>query len=290
MSLLSPSLEAFWAVVQKGTVLEASKILNLTQTGVTQRVRTLERQLNVTLFTRSRKGMRLTHEGETLLRYVQAARDLEGETLSQLSGKKQHQTIEICISGTSTLMRSRIIPRALSLTKKHPQLRFRFDLSDTESILGKLKTGFAQLVALPADQVVLEFDSKLMAPEKYFLVGPSQWKKRTLTDVLTHEPMIDFDPQDKMTLDLLKKFKLLKMKTLERHYANNIDALSSMLQAGLGYSALTEEFAEPFIKDGSLIYLDKEKSLDYPVALAWYPRSEMPAYFKDLIQSLLNKK
>ena len=67
MSLLSPTLEAFWAVVRKGTVQDASHILGITQTGVTQRIRSLEKQLKTTLFTRSRKGMKLTAEGEALL-------------------------------------------------------------------------------------------------------------------------------------------------------------------------------------------------------------------------------
>ncbi|QDK39380.1 LysR family transcriptional regulator [Bdellovibrio sp. NC01] len=289
MSLLSPSLEAFWAVVQKGTVLEAAKMVNLTQTGVTQRIRSLEKQLGVTLFTRSRKGMRLTNEGESLLRYVQAARDLEGDTLAKLSGKKSAATIEVCISGTSTLMRSRVIPRVSAILKKHPQLRVRFDLTEADNIVGKLKNGFAQLAAMPANQVGLELDSKMLAPEKYILVGPSSWKKRSLSDILEKECIIDHDPSDMVTFDLLKKYKLNKKARPERHYANNIDALTSMIQHGAGYSVLTAEYAQDFIKDGSLIVLDKTMFLDDPVALAWYPRNEMPLYFKDLIEAITKK-
>lgn len=288
MSLLSPSLEAFWAVVQKGTVLEAAKMVNLTQTGVTQRIRSLEKQLGVTLFTRSRKGMRLTGEGESLLRYVKAARDLEGETLSSLGGKKINLVTEICISGTSTLMRSRMIPKASAVIKKFPHLRVRFDLTDTDSVIGKLKTGFAQIGALPTSQVSLELDSKVLSPERYHLVGPASWKKRKFEDILLNESIVDFDPGDTVTLDLLKKYKITKMSK-HRHYANNIDALTSLLKDGVGFSALTEEFARPFIKDGSLAYINPDMHLDYPVALAWYPRSEMPPYFKSLIEALTKK-
>lgn len=290
MSLLSPSLEAFWAVVQKGTVLEAAKMVNLTQTGVTQRIRSLEKQLGVTLFTRSRKGMRLTQEGESLLRYVQAARDLEGDTLSKISGKKESSYFEVCISGPSTLMRSRIIPRISAEIKKNPKLRVRFDITDTDSVLGKLKTGFAQIGALPANQVGLELDSKVLSPERYILVGPTAWKKRKLEDILSKEAIVDFDPQDTMTLDLLKKYKLSGKAQKLRHYANNIDALTYMLTQGLGYSVLTEEFAQPLIKEGSLCNLQNDLYLDYPVALAWYPRKEMPAYFKNLVEALTKKK
>ena len=60
MSLLSPPLEAFVAIVRSKTVISAAKDLGLTQTGVTQRIRVLETQLRTTLFIRSRSGMRLT--------------------------------------------------------------------------------------------------------------------------------------------------------------------------------------------------------------------------------------
>jgi LysR family transcriptional regulator (chromosome initiation inhibitor) len=79
MSLLSPNLKAFAAIVRQGTVHGAAQGLYLTQTGVTQRIRALEKELGTTLFLRSRKGMRLTQEGEALLRYCKGAEDLEGE-------------------------------------------------------------------------------------------------------------------------------------------------------------------------------------------------------------------
>ena len=43
----------------------AGELMNIT--GVTQRIRSLERELGVTLFVRSRKGMRATAEGEALV-------------------------------------------------------------------------------------------------------------------------------------------------------------------------------------------------------------------------------
>ena len=71
MSLLHPQLLAFMAIVERKTVLASAKDLGLTQTGVTQRIKALEAHLNATLFTRSRKGMMLTEEGQSLLLYCQ---------------------------------------------------------------------------------------------------------------------------------------------------------------------------------------------------------------------------
>ena len=66
MSLLSANLQAFVSVARQGTVHGAAAELYLTQTGITQRIRAIEKELKTTLFLRSRKGMTLTQEGEAL--------------------------------------------------------------------------------------------------------------------------------------------------------------------------------------------------------------------------------
>ena len=50
MSLLSPQLQAFLAVANCKTVHGAAANIHLTQTAVTQRIRSLERLLKTTLF------------------------------------------------------------------------------------------------------------------------------------------------------------------------------------------------------------------------------------------------
>src|SRR5277367_1249238 len=113
MSLLGPSLEAFLAVAKKQTVHGAAKELGLTQTGVTQRIRSLEAFLSATLFLRSRRGMQLTHEGQALLRYCQAARDLEGEALARIQGAGQRAEVRVQLTGPTSLLVSRVIPQCV---------------------------------------------------------------------------------------------------------------------------------------------------------------------------------
>src|SRR5437868_1981050 len=132
MSLLSQNLQAFIAIVQQTTVHGAAKQLNLTQTGVTQRIRSLESELGTTLFLRSRKGMQLTPEGQALLRYCKGAEDLEGQALSQISGAGYEQPIYISIVGPTSVMTSRIISLCSDLYADWPNLYLNFVISDAE--------------------------------------------------------------------------------------------------------------------------------------------------------------
>lgn len=289
MSLLSPSLEAFWAVVQKTTVQDASKILGLTQTGVTQRIRSLEKQLGVTLFLRSRKGMKLTHEGESLLHYVKVCRDQEGMTLAQLKSAARDHNIEISIAGPSSILRSRVIPNLLSVMKTHQNLRFKFQITDSENILELLKTGACEIGILEQSLVVNELDFKALKAEKYLLVGADKFKKKDIKYLVQNEPIVDFDSNDKMTLRFLEKYKLLGPTRSARHYVNNPDALSKMVSEGIGYSVIPEAFLNLHNENKSqkrLSNLLPGKFLDCQFAAAWYPRHQIADYFKTVLNCL----
>ena len=63
-----PQLRAFIAIADAGGVTRAAERLNLSQPAVSRQIQTLEAELGLALFTREGRRMRLTSEGEDLLR------------------------------------------------------------------------------------------------------------------------------------------------------------------------------------------------------------------------------
>lgn len=285
MMLMSAALQAFMAVVNQGTVHGAAETLNLTQTAVTQRLKVLEAKLNVTLFKRTRRGMVLTAEGEALLHYCKATQALEGETLAKITGVHQDATVEIAITGPSSVMRSRIIPACIPVMKAHPQLLVRFELNDKENQHFALKQGHCDFAILLPSQLSPEMQSKVLKPEQYVLVGPKAWQGRSLKNIIVEERIIDFEPSDQMTRQYLRHYGLETFARPERHFVNNADELVDLIAAGLGYSVLTWEFFELFSHKG-IILLDPDEHYDSPLVLAWYQRPQAPGYFKDLLQAM----
>jgi DNA-binding transcriptional LysR family regulator len=74
--------------------------------------------------------------------------------------------------------------------------------------------------------------------------------------------------------EALAALRALWQMKCSRQLARN--ALAAFVSRGIGFSVLSEEFAERCIRRGELIDLNPGKALDYPVAIAWYPRLEMP--------------
>lgn len=286
MSLLSPPLQAFVSVVRQGTVHGAAESLHLTPTGVTQRIRSLEKELATTLFLRSRKGMKLTAEGEALWRYCQGALDLEGRAVSQIHKAGQEQPAYVTVVGPTSVLTARLIEQCAPLYALWPHLYLNFHISDALDRLQWVRSGQAALAVVPPEQVPQEMDSKRLKPDRYVLVATPQWRGRRLSDILEQERAIDFEESDPTTIHYLKKFGLLSHLKRPRLYVNNNEAIAKLFCRGVGYGTLTQEIAKPYLNSGRLITLNSGALMEERLALVWYPRSGMPKYFRAIIEAI----
>lgn len=284
--LLSPQLQAFAAIAKQGTVHAAASVLHLTQTGVTQRIRALESALGATLFLRSRKGMRLTPEGEALLRYCRGASDLEGAALSQIQKSGSERPVFASLTGPTSVMTARMASLCAGLYEKWPQLQLHFVVTDSPNRVQMVRTGEATLAIVPPEQVPDEMDSKRLKPDRYMLVATAKWRGRRLSDILENERLIDFDETDPTSVSYLKKFGLLAHLKRPRLFANSNEVIIQLFRRGVGYGTLTQEIAKPHLEAGHIVALNGGAVMEDPLALVWYPRPEMPAYFRDLVRAI----
>jgi LysR family transcriptional regulator (chromosome initiation inhibitor) len=286
MSLLSPQLEAFIAVAKNKTVHGAAAEIHLTQTAVTQRIRNIERTLKTTLFIRTRRGMRLTTEGEALLRYCHSCQILSTETMAIISGAGIATEINLSISAATSIMHSRVIPNCIEVLKQFPQLLLEFDVNDLNQNHSKLKSAETDFAIIDAEQLSAEMQYKLLQPEQYVLVASAKWKNKSLNSILKNERIIDYNSSDQITFAYLKKFDLFSLAKHHRHFVNRTDDLAILVAAGIGYTTLTKEFAKPYVENGELIILNTRKTYDITPVLAWYERPYEQKYFAAIIANI----
>jgi DNA-binding transcriptional LysR family regulator len=286
MMIAHTQLPTFIAVAELSNLSAAAKKLGITQTGATQRIKSLEQSLGVTLFTRSRSGMRLTEEGRLLLRYCTAVSNLEGQFLSVVKEGGQAREVELCLVGPMSLLAGRVAPRCGEILKRWPNLNLRFVIDSNANRLNQLKRGTCDLAFVFPHEVGLELDSKLVKPVEYLLVVTSEWKGRPLREILEAEKLLAYHPDDTTGLDYLKTFNLLEHFKRSRFCASENITLIRLLELGLGFGVLPKEIAEPLIAENKLACLNQGRSYKIPFALAWYPRREMPDYFREIVRMI----
>ncbi|MDT8860690.1 LysR family transcriptional regulator [Alkalihalobacillus sp. MEB130] len=133
--------EVFYTVVESGSLTKAGQILNLTQSGISQAITSLETELGFSLLTRGRGGIQLTSNGERMLSYV---RDI----LFLYEGMKQEAAaingIEMGVVriGTFTSVASQWLPDIIKLFEEdHPGIELQLYEGDYASIEQWISTG-----------------------------------------------------------------------------------------------------------------------------------------------------
>ena len=116
--------KVFYHVATTLNFSEASKQLFISQSAVSQSIKTLERKLDQTLFIRSTKKVQLTPEGEILLRHIEPAMNLiqkgEAQLLDAASTGGQ-----IRIGASDTICRYFLVPYLEKFHKTFPNVHIK---------------------------------------------------------------------------------------------------------------------------------------------------------------------
>ncbi len=85
------------ATAEKGTVSEAAQSLFISQPSLTNAIRELEKEMNITIFIRTNKGITVSKEGEVFLGYARQVLE-QASLLEEKYCGKQHGKRQFCIS------------------------------------------------------------------------------------------------------------------------------------------------------------------------------------------------
>lgn len=142
-------LEAFKAVIEKGSYSEAAKCLYLSQPTVSLRMRSLQEELQVTLLRNNGRSVELTHAGSIFLRYAESMLQMKTEALEAMRATQGVVYNRLHISTTS--IGTYILPRlAADFQAAHPSIQLAFSFSNTHSAIRSLLDKETDLVLSPA--------------------------------------------------------------------------------------------------------------------------------------------
>jgi LysR family transcriptional regulator of beta-lactamase len=122
------ALRAFEASARHLSFTRAAVELFVTPAAVSHQVKSLEAQLNVTLFKRLPRGLMLTREGETLLPVLRESFDRIAETLERFEGGHYRDVLTVGAVGTFAV--GWLLPRLADFQEKHPFIDLRLSTNN----------------------------------------------------------------------------------------------------------------------------------------------------------------
>ncbi len=122
-------LVAFEAAARHRSFTTAASELKVTQSAVSQQVRSLEQELGVTLFFRSNRGLSLSDQGKLLYRSVRSGFECVAAGVDEIRAARKPA---VAIGTTTAIATFWLVPRLQEFRRRHPEI----DVSITAGELG----------------------------------------------------------------------------------------------------------------------------------------------------------
>jgi DNA-binding transcriptional LysR family regulator len=150
-------LNLFIRIVETGSISESARQLNITSAAASLALKRLEKQLDIQLFIRTTRQLRITTEGEQFLFHCrQALESIEQGRLSahQVQGKIAG---ELRFSASSDLGRNIVLPWIDEIMDQHPSLSIDLTIGDTLSNFFLDQVDVALRYGKPEDSTMVSF-------------------------------------------------------------------------------------------------------------------------------------
>lgn len=237
--------KVFYYVAATLSFSEASRQLYISQSAVSQSIKTLEKKLGHALFIRSTKKVHLTQEGELLLQHVRPALQLlsEGETL--LSGDSMLKG-QLRIGASDTICRYFLIDYLKRFHQTYPDVRMKVTISTSIGCAELLEKGQVDLIVCNYPnsglkehfqiKPLMDFQDTFIANPEYFQSLPASFNFKELLKY----PILMLSSKSTTSEYLHQFFASQSLKLLPEVELNSNDLLMDLARIGLGIACVPD--------------------------------------------------
>lgn len=190
-------LKTFLEVSRTRHFGRAAEALYLTQSAVSFRIRQLENQLGVNLFTRHRNNIRLTTAGEKLLPYAETLMNTWQAARKEVAHTSRHN--EFSIGASASLwecMLNAWLGRLYQLQEPQSGLQFEARIAQRQSLVKQLHERQLDLLITTEEPKMDEFSSQLLGHFTLALYCSSPARKKSELNYLRLEWGPDFQQHE----------------------------------------------------------------------------------------------
>jgi DNA-binding transcriptional LysR family regulator len=236
-------LDSFVMVAECGSMAEAARRMSITPTALAQRIRALEREFGLPLFTRSGRFVRITEGGARLLararHFQRELRQLKAATSADgFPGGLRIGTIRTALTN--------VMPEWLTaLARRYPELDATLEIGASHDLYHQVAAGKldAALIVEPPFRVPKSFGWHGLRVEPLVLLAPRGQRGADPDTLLASEPFLRYD---RRTWGGLLADQYLRRRGLvprERFEMDSPDGIAMLVGRGLGISLVPDCYA-----------------------------------------------
>ncbi|MDY8108711.1 LysR family transcriptional regulator [Fulvimarina sp. 2208YS6-2-32] len=287
-------MRVFRSVLETGGFTNAAYALGVSQSFVSQTVRTLERRLGATLLHRSTRGHRLTAEGERFLEAAIAAISAVDKADAEVTCEGMMLAGELRVSAPLAFGLDQIIPLIPEFSASYPDLRLSLTLQDeTSDLIGDVIDVAVRMGHLEDSTLI----SRTLCGLQRIVIASPDYVERN------GEPQV---PDDLGTFDCLLwqgRHAHLNRWPFEvegkrqfvtvggRIRSSNGLTLFELCKDGVGIMRAAEHLARPAIAEGTLVELLADHRADDETAfhIVYLPERQLLPRIRVFVDFMIEK-
>ena len=286
--------KTFYFVAKYKSITKAAEMLYISQPAVTMSIKKLEEQLEMTLFTRTKRGVILTNEGKVLYEYVKQAMESLKIGENRINNLKKLDTGNIRIGIGTTLTKYFLMKYLDKFHKLYPKININIDTSMTVDILKKLENGLVDIAIITTDKLdYKDFniaysrniqDIFVASKEYYDVIG-----KKTSLDNLNNYPLLLQSPNTS-TRNFLDNFSLKHVIRLNS--SMELASFSLVLEfskIGMGIGFISKDFVENEINKKELFEIKTVPEIPKRKILVLTKKEYLPSFSASKLIEIIQK-
>jgi DNA-binding transcriptional LysR family regulator len=245
-------LTAFLSVARHRSLSRAASDLDLGQPTISDRLRSLERELGATLVKRQGRGVALTPEGEAFLSYAQRALEVLKQSKETVRAAHTGSGGRVSIAVTVTAGAYLFAPALVAFQQAHPGIDVQVRSAHSWESPGLLLDDVVQLALIsgpivhPQLETVQTFRSKLMC-----VAGPGRAGAVSRSDLATGRLLVSYwGPAYRSFLEDVKASAIDGGRQWME--ISPVELVKGLLIAGVGVSIIPEISARLEVRAGTL--------------------------------------
>jgi LysR family transcriptional regulator (chromosome initiation inhibitor) len=274
MNLLDPAaLDCLAALAEAGSFERAAQLLSITQSAVSQRLRSLETQVGQLLVVRARP-LRMTEAGKVLLRYARQLQALRADAARELGAirmREEHLPIAINADSLATWVLGALDP--LVRAGQRDGYGIELVVDDQDFTHDRLREGEVLGCVSTVSMALRGCTCQPLGRMRYIAVASPAFVRRAMPEGLTpgnfpRLPFIVFNRKDDMQAQWVAAAMNLRSPRLQERYVPSSEAGARAAVMGWGVAVIPELLARAQLEAGALVAIRPEVTID--VALYWH--------------------
>lgn len=257
MNINYEAYRIFYNVAINESISKAADKLLISQPAVSYQIKTLEEQLGITLFIRTKKGVKLTNEGKVFFEYVKNGIKNFTNGENMLTNLKNLDYGNIRIGASTTVSKHVLMPYLEKFHERYPNIDIEIVNSLTENLLVDLRNGNLDILLLNMPmEISKDLEVKELIKVHDIFIGNKKYYNLTKGNVkledLKEYPLL-FQKEPSNTRNFLNSYlKSNNVELIPKMEIVSYNLIMDFVKSGFGIGYATEEFIQDELNNNQL--------------------------------------